>query len=775
MTSIPSLEPLACRRLLLRGRVQGVGLRPAVARWAASLGLAGEVRNEPAGACIEVEGPEASVARFTTELIHHLPQAARIDSIDISSAPLRGRRRFSIAPTSQHGALAAHVPPDRVACTACLQEVADPTQRRHAYPFTSCTDCGPRWSIITSMPYDRAGTTMAGFTMCDTCRHEYDDPSDRRCHAQTLACAACGPRLWCTDSMGRVAAHDQAAIETALRALAQGHVVALRGVGGYQLLADAADTAAVARLRQRKCRPSKPLAVLVPSLDAAQAVAEVDGTSRALLADAAGAIVLLPRRAGCLLAANVAAGLREVGIMLPTTPLHWQLASGYGRPLICTSGNREGEPLCWQHEEARQRLAGMAELWLEHDRPIARPIDDSVIRPIGGRGVVLRLARGLAPLPLPLSGPAACLALGGHQKAALALSTGAQAVLAAHVGDLDGLAARERYALLRDDLVRLYDVCPTMLACDLHPDYYTTQLAEQAGLPVVRVQHHHAHVAAAMLEHGWLDRRVLGVAFDGTGYGPDGSIWGGEFLVASASGFRRAAALFPWGLPGGDLAARAPWRAAVAATAAARGVEAAARLRWGEVEHSLVAATAQAALRPALAPRTTSAGRLFDAAAALVLGVPYADYEGQAAMLLEAACDETAAGAYPMPPREGKLLWIDWRPAWRALLEDMWQGIGPDVLAMRFHRGLALGIVEMCRKLNVQPVLLCGGVFQNRILTELVLAGLRACGCTVEHAARIPPGDGGLAAGQLAVAAQQLVRGDTAPCVWPSRADLPAG
>ncbi len=757
--TLPALaEAVVCRRLLLRGRVQGVGLRPAVARWAASLGLAGEVCNDPAGVSIEVEGPEAEVSRFTTELAAHLPAAARLDGIEACSAVPRGRRGFSIAASSRLGSLAAHVPPDRVACSACLQEVADGAQRRFAYPFTSCADCGPRYSIITHMPYDRAATSMAGYQMCAACRREYEQPADRRFHAQTLACPACGPQLWCRDSTGHTIARAELALDAAVRALTCGQVVAVRGVGGYQLLADATDPMAVARLRERKRRPTKPLAVLVESLDVARKLVEVDGQSAALLTDAAGPIVLLPQLAGCALAAGVAPGLREAGIMLPTTPLHWQIARAFGRPLVCTSGNREGEPLCWRHEESWQRLAGIADLWLEHDRPIARPIDDSVLRPIAGRAVVLRLARGLAPLPLRLKLPAACVALGGQQKAAFALATGQQAVLAAHVGDLDDLATRERYEAVQSGLAALYGVEPAVVACDLHPDYYTTQRAEELGLACVRVQHHHAHVAAAMLEHGWLDRRVLGVAFDGTGYGLDGTIWGGEFLLATAGNFRRVGALLPWTLPGGDLAARAPWRAAVAVVTAACGVEAGARLRWEGVDHKLVAACAQAALRLGVAPRTTSAGRLFDAVAGLVLAVAQAGYEGHAAMLLEAACEPSDNGAYPMPIIEDQMLWLDWRPAVRALLAGVQRGISPGVLAMRFHRSLALGIVELCRRLEVQPVVLCGGVFQNRVLTELVLQELRACGKEAEHAAYIPPGDGGLAAGQLAVAAARLAK-----------------
>lgn len=769
-----SAERIICRRLLLRGRVQGVGLRPAVARWATALGLAGEVRNDSAGVCIEVEGPEADVVRFTEELALHLPAAARVERLEVGVATASGRHQFSVGTSSQAGALAAHVPPDRVACTACLLEVADPTQRRYAYPFTSCADCGPRYSIIRHMPYDRAATSMAGYQMCPACQGEYERPADRRFHAQTLACPACGPRLWCRDRAGRTAAVGGEALAAALAALRRGEIVALRGVGGYQLLVDATDPAAVARLRERKHRPSKPLAVLVASLEAAGKLVEIDGKAAAMLADAAGPIVVLPQRVGGVshsgapgsraapapaLAAGVAPGLREVGVMLPTTPLHWQLVRGLGRPLVCTSGNREGEPLCWRHEEAWQRLAGIADMWLEHDRPIVRAIDDSVLRPVAGRGVVLRLARGLAPLPLALQMPRPCLALGGQQKAALALATGTQAVLAAHVGDLDDLETRERYLAAREDLAALYGVQPAMVACDLHPDYYTTQLAEQVRHACVRVQHHHAHVAAAMLEHGWLDRRVLGVAFDGTGYGPDGTIWGGEFLLVEADRCARAGALFPWHLPGGDLAARAPWRAAVAVIAAACGWAAAARLRWEGIDPRLVMATAQAALRPGLAPQTTSAGRLFDAAAALALALPQAGYEGHAAMLLEAACNESADGAYLMPIIEQQPLWLDWRPAICALLADLACGIAPGIVAMRFHRGLALGIVEVCRRLEVQPVLLCGGVFQNRILTELVLHELRAGGCAAEHAAAIPPGDGGLAAGQLAVAAARLAQG----------------
>lgn len=740
-------------RIDLSGSVQGIGLRPAVARWAAECGVAGTVRNTPAGVEILVEGMAAQVNQFAAGLTAHLPAAASLSCVDRQPIAARGLEGFVIDVGLKAGPLEAQVPRDVAACPQCLDEVADSTNRRHGYPFTSCTDCGPRYSIIESMPYERAATTMAPFHLCRRCRAEYKAASDRRFHAQTNACPECGPHVWCVDRAGHVLAERDAAIDAAVRAIVAGQIVALRGLGGYQLLCDATSDAAVARLRQRKARPHKPLAVMVESLAAARQLAVLDAAAVEALASAANPIVLVPALAANGLSSTLHPGLKEIGLLLPTTPLHWLLLHGVKRPLVATSGNREGEPLAYEIEESQDRLSTIADLWLHHDRPIYRPIDDSVVRIIAGRPVTLRLARGLGPLPLPLAVSTPMLALGGHQKVALAVSNGMQAVLGPHVGDLDDVATLDRFLAQESHLCNLYGAPPAVLVRDMHPDYATTRWAAQQPLPTIAVQHHHAHVVTGMLEHGWLDRQVLGVAWDGTGYGADGVIWGAEFLLSTSASYQRVAHLRPFSLPGGELAIRQPWRLAVALVRDALGEEAARQLRFAGIAPAEVSHVLSILDRRHLSPVTTSAGRLFDAVAALTLGIESSAYEGFPAMLLESACDHSDDPPYPLPLSSDPMPVLDWRPLIAAILKDRAAGTSPGIMSQRFHAALAEGIVSVCRRYMHLPVVLAGGVFQNRVLTERVVRLLYACGQRVGSPGKIPPGDGGLAAGQLAIAA----------------------
>jgi hydrogenase maturation protein HypF len=739
--SIPKTE--IAWRVLVEGRVQGIGFRPAIVRRARELGLSGWVRNTSAGVEVHIEGASEALDQFVEQCHALCPPSGAVQKLSVTSAPLEACLDFDVHVASEPEGLATAVPQDLVVCRDCRAEVADSDNRRAGYLFTTCTQCGPRYSLIETMPFERGATTMQGFPLCAKCRAEFSDPHARRFHAQTIACAECGPQL----------ARE---IETVVAALRAGRIVALKGLGGYQLLCDASNPASVARLRERKCRPAKPLAVLVESLEQADQLAELSPQERKALASSAGPIVIVRQRPNRLVPA-IAPGLSTVGLMLPTTPLHFALARAVG-PLVATSGNREGEPLAGDAQAAVWDLTDVADEFLHHNRPIRRPIDDSVIRVIAERAVTIRLARGLAPLTLNIPAEQAVLALGGQQKVALALSNGQQAILGPHVGDLDTLAARQRFANHVDDLLELFQAQPSTIVHDLHPDYYTTAWAEsfaaERSLRRIAVQHHHAHVVAGMIEPGWLGQTVLGVAWDGTGYGTDGTIWGGEFLQATARGFRRVAHLRSFGLPGGAAAIREPWRVASTILRDVREWDSSIKFQIPEERQLEKILHVRG-----FAPLTTSAGRFFDAVAAMilpleVLGGRRAGYEGHFAVLLEEACDTQASGSYPFPlssstSNEPRVL--DWRPLVAGVLQDLIAGTRIEIIAMRFHRSLAHGIAAVCAEWNALPVVLCGGVFQNRVLVELLADEFRQRMAPVAFPGVIPANDGGLAAGQLAI------------------------
>lgn len=751
-----ALPPIVARRFVLSGHVQGIGVRPAISRLAKELELAGFVRNTLSGVEVVIEGTPANVAQFRLRLRDELPREAHVvDYFDTAIDAPANLTDFRIVQAEADGSLATRVPPDRAVCPDCLREISEPYDRRRGYAFTSCTQCGPRYSIIRQMPYERDDTSMAPFALCDACDAEYRSASARRFHAQTNACDACGPQIRAVDAGGQPRGVATDALRFAAGLLQSGKILALKGVGGYQLLVDATNDDAVARLRRRKGRPSKPLAVMVRSLTEARALAHVDATEREFLCSPANPIVLLKSRSDTDLSRQIHPGLNVIGVMLPTTPLHALLCREVGVPLVCTSGNGDGDPLAFEESAAEKSLRGICDAWLHHDRPIVHPIDDSVVRVIAGRPVTIRLARGMAPLPLELpTPPEPIVALGGHLKSAIAWHNGRQAVLGPHVGELGTLRSRERFEHRFRAMQQLYRFEPAKLVHDLHPDYFTTTWASQQHMPTMAVQHHYAHILAGMLEHGWLDRTVLGVSWDGTGYGTDGTIWGGEFLIANSHNFRRAACLLPFQLPGGEQCIREPWRTAISTASIAAGHEAARNL--------FLHARAQAdRLIPLLtnhrlAPHTSSAGRLFDAAASIILGVEQTDFEGQAAMLLEATADERATGTYSMtliqnPAESNPSLLLDWRPMIRQMLDDRQRGVDAGAMAMKFHRAMAEGVVAVCSEFFELSVVLTGGVFQNRLLTELVadrLDSSRQLGLP----GVIPPGDGGLAAGQLAAA-----------------------
>ena len=764
------LAPLAPRplaaRIVVTGAVQGTGFRPFIFRLAVSLGLAGSVRNTSYGVVIEVEGPEERVTELARRLEGEAPPAAVVRRVDVAWVEPQGAERFAILESETGPEPVVAMLPDLATCPDCLRELNDPDDRRYRYPFLNCTACGPRLSIIEGLPYDRPLTVMRSFALCPDCAAEYDDPRDRRFHAQPVACPRCGPRLAFEGRDRDAPPGATYPLEAAAAVVRSGRILALKGLGGYQLIVDARDGAAVARLRARKGREAKPFAVMFPSLDAVRRAARVGEREAELLTSPSAPILLLPLVDRGAVSPETAPGLRSVGAMLPYSPLHHLLLARLGFPVVCTSGNFSEEPMAVEADDARARLGSIADAFLHHDRPVARHVDDSVARVVDGELLVIRRARGFAPLPVAVTGDLPTVrALGGHLKNTVAWSQHGQIVASQHIGDLDHRLSLEALGRTVRDYERLYALRPVAVACDLHPDYATTRLAEASGLPVIRVQHHHAHVAAAMAEHD-LAGEVLGVAWDGTGLGTDGTIWGGEFLRASATGFVRVARLATFRLPGGEAAARQPWRSALGVLHETMGEElwtldlapvAEARGRR-EVLESLFRS-------PGDAVRTSSAGRLFDAVASLLGLRQESRYEAQAAMLLEQIAAPVTAGAYPFTLREAPggtgdaLVELDWRPVVRGLLTDLGRGTAAPVVAGRFHLTMARMIGAAAEWLGVSRVVLTGGCFQNAALLSLAARELRARRLTVVAHCRVPPNDGGLAIGQAMVAAHQLLEG----------------
>lgn len=713
-------------RLVLHGAVQGVGFRPFVYRLATEMGLAGWVLNSSAGLVIEVEGTAWELERFRLRLEAERPPASVILARELSWLPAKGYAGFRILPSDEAAEKTAAVLPDLATCPQCLAEMLDPANRRYLYPFTNCTRCGPRYTIILDIPYDRPRTTMRGFTLCDDCRREYTDPADRRFHAQPNACPRCGPRL-------------TAPIADAARELAAGRIVALKGIGGFQLLVDARNEEAVQRLRQRKRREEKPFALMMPSLEAVRRYCVVSEAEAELLLSPAAPIVLLRPSGAPGIAPSVARSSPYLGVMLPYSPLHHLLMREFPHPIVATSGNLSDEPIAIDNEEARERLGEVADFFLMHDRPIARPCDDSVARVVRGRPALVRRARGYAPLPVRLDRDLPpVLAVGGHLKNTVAIALGRQVILSQHVGDLDTLEARRAFERAIEDLCRLYRFEPRVVACDLHPDYASTQWAARSGLPVVAIQHHQAHAAACAAENE-VREPYLGVAWDGTGYGSDGTIWGGEFFLVEGPRFERIAHLRPFRLPGGEAAIREGWRAAAA-------------LRY---ETFGAGAVMEAPLRRMLergvnSPWTTSVGRLFDAVAAMAGVARENRFEGQAAMMLERAIGGLAGDeAYPLPGG-------DWRALIEAVERDVARGVSAAAIALRFHNALAHWIVEVAERAGVRDVCLSGGVFQNGYLVERAASLLEARGYRVWTHQRVPANDGGIALGQAVLAAERI-------------------
>jgi hydrogenase maturation protein HypF len=709
-------------RITLHGAVQGVGFRPFVYRLATEMKLNGWVLNSASGLVVEIEGSQQDLDRFATRLETERPRPAVVQAQESIHLPPAGFTHFVIRASDNACEKSAGLLPDVALCDACRAELFDPNNRRFGYPFINCTNCGPRYSIICDIPYDRCNTTMNEFEFCEECSREYFDPLDRRFDAQPNACPVCGPRM------------DKVTIEQIAESLSAGNIVALKGIGGFQLLVDARNDVAVARLRTRKAREEKPFALMLPAVEMIREYCYVSSEEQRLLESPAAPIVLLRPKENSDLARNVAHNSPYLGAMLPYSPLHHLLMKAFPFPIVATSGNRSDEPIAIDNAEARERLGEVADLFVTHNRPIARPCDDSVVREARGRESVIRRARGYAPLPVRVDSQLApVLAVGGHLKNTVAIAVGQQVVLSQHIGDLDTPQARQAFARAIDDLCRLYRFTPEKIGCDLHPDYWSTQWALASGLPVERIQHHHAHAASCAAENG-VRGPYLAICWDGTGYGTDGTVWGGEFFLANDLHFERFAHLRPFRLPGGEAAIREGWRSATGLMF---------ELSETDQIDPIITRMLQ---RGVNSPLTTSVGRLFDAVAALTGIARENRFEGQAPMLLERAIGSlTTDEAYPLPNG-------DWEELARNVNYDFSHGLNVSVIAARFHNALVNWIVETARRSDMKKVVMSGGVFHNRYLVEHATAKLEACGFKVFTHRLVPAGDGGLALGQAILA-----------------------
>jgi hydrogenase maturation protein HypF len=746
-------EPEA-RRWLVAGRVQGVGFRPFVFRLARRFSLTGHVQNTAGQVLIEAAGEENMLEAFGAALLAEAPPLAIPEVVRAEKISYRKRDRFEIIPSAATAEEQIHIPPDYFLCDDCKREMLTPGDRRYRYPFINCTQCGPRYTLITRLPYDRPNTTMAGFELCPACRAEYENPCDRRFHAEPTACPACGPQLRLSAPNGVV--EGAPALAAAVAALRQGEILAVKGIGGYHLICNAYNEAAIARLRANKFRPHKPLALMFPwrgtdGLEQMRQELEIDPLGHALLCEPVRPIVLLRRCRNSMLPESIAPGIREIGAMLPYSPLHHLLLDELDKPVVATSGNVSGEPVLTDNAEVEARLAHVTRFFLHHNRPIARPADDPVGRIIAGKARLIRAGRGVSPveLDLPCLFSRPLLAVGGHMKNSIALGWNGRAVVSPHIGDLDAPRSVAVFEQVISDFRRLYGVVPQAIVCDAHSGYASSRWAARQGLPLIRVWHHHAHASALAIEHPQ-DLTWLTFTWDGVGLGEDGTLWGGETLLGRPGAWRRVASMHPFRLPGGERAAREPWRSAAA-------------LCWecgidlpGEPSLSLLKNAWEKGLNT---PVTTAVGRLFDAGAGLLGLVGQASYEGQAGMYLENIAEEEAGGNtgaidLPLSQESSGLFVVDWKPLIPALLNE---AVPIPQRAMQFHQSLAGSIVAQAQSLHTSTpfdrVGLTGGVFQNKLLAELAVSKLAAAGFNAYLPEKTPCNDGGIALGQLAEAA----------------------
>lgn len=753
-------------RVAIRGAVQGVGFRPFVFRLASELDLKGWVNNSPQGVYIEVEGPHEALESFLLRIDPEKPPRSSIQSLESSFLNPVGFDSFEIRQSDDSGEKTVFVLPDIATCPDCLQEVFNPSNRRYRYPFTNCTNCGPRFTIIENLPYDRPATSMKRFAMCTKCDREYHDPLDRRFHAQPNSCPECGPQIALWDGTGRVMDERDEALSATVSALRKGLIVAVKGLGGFHLMVDAGNDEAVGELRRRKHREEKPFALLYPSIGSVERDCEVSSFERRLLLSPEAPIVLLKRKPGSSISEAIAPGNPSLGVMLPCMPLHHILMSELGFPVVATSGNISDEPICIDEVEALDRLKGIADLFLVHDRPIVRHVDDSIARVMAGREMVLRRARGYAPLPLhlkPVNGHPVLLATGAHLKNNIALVTGQEVFISQHIGDLETPLAFEAFQHVIESFEDLYDAQPKQVACDLHPDYLSTRFARGNFSDVRPVQHHFAHVMGCLAENE-VEGCALGVAWDGTGYGPDGTIWGGEFLRVDGDDFDRVAHFRTFSLPGGDAAVREPRRIALGMlyeifgdeTITMADLQPVAAFTSREVEIMM-----QMLEKSLNAPVTSSAGRIFDAAASIIGLHQCVRFEGQAAMALEFAIGDCVTDQfYPVELVENGLLVIDWEAMIKGLIKDTRSEIPRELIAAKFHNTMVEAIVRVALHIGLETVALSGGCFQNKYLTERAIQRLRESGFTPYWHQRVPPNDGGIAFGQAVAASRSFQSSD---------------
>ncbi len=762
------------RGVAVRGVVQGVGFRPFVYRLAQEEGLGGFIGNDTDGVTIEIEGAAARVEAFVVRLRAETPPLARIDAIAVRELAATGEAGFRIVASEVLGRVSTGIPADAATCADCLRELLDPADRRYGYPFLNCTNCGPRYTITRRIPYDRPQTSMAKFRMCAACQAEYDEPANRRFHAQPNACWDCGPRVSLVGVDG-AAIEVEDAVRACIDRLAAGEIMAIKGIGGFHLSVDATNEAAVMRLRARKHRYGKPLAVMVKDVEEARAFCEWAESEERLLHAVPRPIVLARKRDGCGIAEGVAPGIPWLGVFLPYAPLqHLLFASGQVKALVMTSANLSEEPIAIDNDEALARLGRIADAFLMHDREILQRCDDSVAAVVDDAPQLLRRARGFVPLgvELPFDAPP-LLAVGGHLKNVLALARGRHVYQSQHLGDLESLTGLEFFKESLDHLMRTFEIEPRTVVHDLHPGYLSTtwakEFARERELELIGVQHHHAHVAGCLAEHGFTGA-AIGLALDGTGYGTDGRIWGGEVLIARLDGFERFAHLEYVAMPGGDAAVKEPWRMALGALHAARfEVESEQMLALLGVERNEVRVLKRMIERKINSPMTSSLGRLFDAVAAVVLNRRVVDYEAQAAIELEGIAvdepDRFEQGDYVPELHEaeegsGSVAVIRTGKMWRSVLDDLWRGVPARRISARFHAGIAEGLINAAANARIETdintVALSGGCMANRRLARLLRAGLEEEGFTVLQHLQVSPGDGGLSYGQAAVAAAVL-------------------
>ena len=759
---------IARLRITIRGAVQGVGFRPFVFRLAAELRLDGWVSNTSQGVLIEVEGKREILDRFLIRIQQDKPSLSFIQSLESSFLDPLGYSEFAIRESVEGGSKSVFVLPDIATCPSCVEEIFDPSNRRHLYPFTNCTNCGPRFSIIQSLPYDRINTSMEGFAMCPDCRREYENPRDRRFHAQPNACPACGPHVELWDQNGhRQSENLQAMLDTA-EAIRSGNIVAVKGLGGFHLFVDAANDDSIARLRARKQRDEKPFALMYPSLERIKEDCVVSELEMRLLLAPESPIVLLRRSVVDrpnefrIALGGVASGVAPenpyLGIMLPYTPLHHILMRELKIPIVATSGNLSDEPICTDEHEALERLKGIADLFLVHNRPIVRHIDDSIVRIMAGRELVLRRARGYAPLPIPIeTEPAAtAVAVGGHLKNSVALLNNSNVFISQHIGDLATTESFDAFKHSITDIKQLYGVSETNMVCDLHPDYLSSKHARSYGSTVTEVQHHYAHIASCMAENQ-INGPVLGVSWDGTGYGTDGTIWGGEFLITDDVSFERRASFKHFKLPGGDKAVKEPRRSAIGVLyeildSVLFSLDDISALK--SFSHSELDVLHLMLEKNLNSPKTSSVGRLFDAVASIMGLRQLTAFEGQAAMDLEfLTLGVKSDDCYPIELSEStdksKFIVVDWKSVILGIVHDVKNSVDAALISTKFHNSLVSIVLDVAKRVGLERVVLSGGCFQNMYLTERCIASLRREGFRPYWHQRVPPNDGGISLGQI--------------------------